>query len=234
VVTSHASLPVLVNAREVRRQVLRAGDALEIGRDIFRVVDAVLDAQTETPAATTDSARMRVSRKLSAEAPPSGPAAADGRPGLLGRMGMALSTRAERGREEELQHQRRELLAQIGRRALAGDRFGLPAQALADLLAGRAVRIDPGQLDRPALEWWAATRDRIALMDAEIAALRQAAGLGPDPQTVVSPTLRAELRQAEEQAYATLDGHATQGLDGVAPTSASGRRRAIPVRRRRP
>jgi len=52
-------------------------------------------------------------------------------------------------------------------------------------------------------------------LDAEIAALRQALGLGSDPDAVIliAPTLKSDERQKTERAFATMDAVGTQEID---------------------
>jgi hypothetical protein len=63
----------------------------------------------------------------------------------------------------------------------------------------------------------------MALLDAEIGAIRRALGLGPDPEVHAqsSPTLRADQRVHQERAFATLDGMATDDLSGHARPASS-------------
>ena len=222
--------PVTVNGNAMEQADLEPGDRLMIGKDSAVVV---LDEDT-TQAASTDSQRRR--RAISAEGV--APSASSGRQGLITRVSTALATRAERGREEELQRQRLELLTQVGRRALEGERFGLPAAAMQDLLAGRSVRLDPANVDRQAMDWWRQARDRLALIDAEIGVLRKIVGLPPDPGAATPPVIRQDLRKQEERTYQALDNLATQNLETLPAfyeedRGSSGRRRTPPLRRRR-
>jgi len=240
--------PVTVNGVTVTQATLALGDQVVIGKD--RAV-IILDEEMP-PGSSSDSQRRR--RALSAEGVAA--SASSGRQGLISRVSNALTTRAERGREEELQRHRQDLLLQVGRRALAGERFGLPAVALQELSAGRAVRLDPAEVDREALAWWRQARDRLALIDAEIAALRKVAGLPPDPGIEAPPMIRKDLQQQEERTYQALDELATQDLEslprsgseaslpksgseaslpksGSEESGSSGRRRSSPLRRHR-
>jgi hypothetical protein len=230
-VLNHSSRPLLIGGQPANDGLLQVGDRLTIGRDTAVVLAD--DGSHREP--TTDSQRRR--RAITAE----GTAARSDsqRQGLVARVSTALTTRAERGREEELQRQRQDLLAQVGRRALDGERFGIPPAAIQALLTGKAVRLEPSAVDREALDWWRQARDRLGLMDAEIAILRKVIGLGLDPGARPAPIVRQELRQQEQRTFEALDGEPTQQeLDPLpasaeATTSASSRQRAAPLRRRR-
>ena len=229
-VVNRSGRPVSVNGTVIEQALVKAGDQLLIGKDAARILYEAQDTVT----APSDSQRRR--RAISAEG--TSTTTTSGRQGLITRVSTAIATRAERGREEELQRQRQDLLAQVGRRALEGERFGLSREAVHDLLAGTAVHLTPDEVDREALAWWRQARDRLDLIDAEIAALRQVAGLPPDPARSSSPVIRQDLRRQEERTYQTLDACATQDLDPLpveetSSTRSSGRRRAAPLRPRR-
>ena len=97
---------------------------------------------------------------------------------------------------------------------LAAHALGLPDHAFADLLAGRTVTIRPEEISRAPLERWRELTERVALLDAEIAVVRQALGLGPDLGAVrlTAPHARVDLKQREERVFATLDALTTQEL----------------------
>jgi hypothetical protein len=109
------------------------------------------------------------------------------------------------------------------------------------------VSLSANDLSQADLGRWRAQRQRMVLLDAEIAALRRALGLGSDLQLHVqsSPTARPDQKAMQNRAFATLDGLATDELprDGATlpddqrdaepqKTTASGRLRPVPRRRR--
>lgn len=202
----------------------------------------------------SDSDRMRQSRRISASRLAAVEPAAN-RPGLLSKVGKVFGRRDERQlRLDELVQGRSELLAEFGRHALGpGGSLGLPEAAIVTLLQGGTATIAASELNLMALERWRAHRQRLTLLDAEIAALRRALGLGPDPTAHAqsSPALRPDQKAQQERAFAALDGMATDELArlpteviradaAVAPaasaadraTSASARVRAVTRRRR--
>ena len=165
------------------------------------------------------------------------------KPGILNRVSSVFSskTRADRGREDELQRERHLLLEEVGRQVLSGQALGIPDAVFADLLAGRPVTIQPDDVPRVALERWRELTQRVALLDAEIAALRRNLGLGADLGAVslTSPSARNVLKQREDKVFESLDSLATQDLAGQAdhlepialdePRSSSGTSRAPSV-----
>jgi hypothetical protein len=218
--------------------------------------DPVSEADTDEvpPAADaqrsgSDSDRMRQSRRISASRLAAVEPAAS-RPGLLSKVGKVFGRRDERqGRLDELVQDRGELLAEFGRYALGpGGSLGLPEAAVATLLQGGTATIAASDLNLAVLERWRAHRQRLTLMDAEIAALRRALGLGPDPAAHAqsSPTLRPDQKAQQERTFAALDGMATDELarpptdvirgdpapPGDRQSTASARTRAAARRRR--
>lgn len=166
-----------------------------------------------TGKSTSESDRHRRRRSISASMhsvvePP--------RKTILNRVSSVFSakTRSERVREEDLQTERHQLLEEAGRQVLAAHALGLPDQAFSDLLAGRTVTIRPEEISRAPLERWRELTERVALLDAEIAAVRQTLGLGPDLGAVrlTAPHARDDLKQREERVFATLDALTTQEL----------------------
>jgi hypothetical protein len=204
---------------------------------------------TVEPSATSDSDRQRQSRRISASRLTAVEPAQ--REGLLSKVGKVFGRRDERHqRVADLEAGRAALLAEAGRHALgAGGSLGLPEKAIATLLAGGTVTVSTADLSPADLERWRAQRQRMVMLDAEIAALRRALGLGSDPQMhqQSSPTLRPDQKAMQDRAFATLDGLSTDELSRadtqVAPTtvgapdkaaaSPSGRLRPAPPRRRR-
>lgn len=141
----------------------------------------------------------------------------DGAGSLLGRLRGLLAGRRDRRRLAALAQERRELLQDAGRHALSQAFLGLPEEALNTLLAGRSATIDPLDLSRAGIDRWRAARERLALLDAEIAALRSRLGLGPDPERrrAAEVNLRAKDQERVDRVFATLDGMSTMELDPV-------------------
>lgn len=197
-------------------------------------------------AATSDSDRMRHSRRISASRLTAVEPAGSGREGLLSKVGRVFGRRDERyQRLEELQAERLGRLAEAGRLALGpGLGLGLGEALVSALLQGGTISLSAGDCSTTGLEQWRALRKRLDLLDAEIAAMRRTLGLGPDPESTLqqSPTLRVDERRHQERAFAALDGLSTDEIGPVlgagapapgepqAPPS-SGRLR--PTRRRR-
>jgi hypothetical protein len=197
-------------------------------------------------AATSDSDRMRHSRRISASRLTAVEPAGSGREGLLSKVGRVFGRRDERyQRLEELQAERLGRLAEAGRLALSpGLGLGLDEGMVAALLQGGTISLNASDCSTTGLEQWRALRKRLDLLDAEIAAMRRTLGLGPDPESTLqqSPTLRVDERRHQERAFAALDGLSTDeigpvlGAGAPAPGEAqappsSGRLR--PTRRRR-
>lgn len=169
------------------------------------------------PSSSADSDRQRRRRSISASM---NVASEPPKQTILNRVSSVFSarTRAERTREEDLQKERHLLLEEAGRQVLAGHALGIPDGVFSDLLAGRAVTLRPGEISRGALERWRELTQRVALLDAEIAALRRTLGLGQDLGAVrlTAPTARGLLKEREDRVFATLDALATQDLGGQA------------------
>lgn len=244
-VTNRSQRPVLVNGDECERGTLVDGDSVLIGKESFRVrvistqslapepervsgyhptpvpdTDVSLEVEEPLVAAsksTSESDRHRRRRSISASmrSPVETP-----KQTILNRVSSVFSvkSRSDRTREEALQVERRQLLEEAGRQVLAAHALGLPEQAFSDLLAGRTVTIRPEEVARAALERWRELSQRVALLDAEIAAVRQALGMGPDLGAVrlTAPHARVDLKQREDRVFATLDTMATQDLASAA------------------
>ena len=226
---NRSSASCQVNDLDRAAAILEAGDVLQLGALRFRVVtlagrstpsgqiDVVEPAANlRTPAPGSDSDRHRPQRRISAsritaiEHPPQSS-------GLLKRVSAAFGGRAERQRLEELDLERRQALIEAGRRSLAdGSAFGLPNEALASFGRGQAVTLKPDHL--PGLARWREDRQRLVRLDAEIAALRQALGLGADAEAVILTTpLKSDERLKVDRAFETMDAVGTQDLgEGMA------------------
>jgi hypothetical protein len=141
--------------------------------------------------------------------------------GLLKRVSSMLGGgRADRARLEQLEHERQVLLVEAGRLSLgAGGGLGIADEALLPLLSGRPITLDPEKhLSWSVLDQWRSQRERLLVLDTEIAALRKALGLGPDPEATLrpAPALRPEMKEKIERAFHTLDGLATEDLGRTA------------------
>ncbi len=198
--------------------------------------------------ASSDSDRQRKSRRISASRLSAVEPAQ--KQGLFNMVSKAFGRRDERHqRLTELETARAELLAEAGRHALgAGGSLGLPEKTVSTLLAGGTVTVSANDLSQADLGRWRAQRQRMVLLDAEIAALRRGLGLGSDLQLHVqsSPTARPDQKAMQNRAFATLDGLSTDEIprDGsaslpddqqdaeVQKSSPSGRLRPVSRRRR--
>lgn len=201
-------------------------------------------AASDTPS-SAESDRQRQSRRISASRLSAVEPAQ--REGLLSKVGKVFGRRDERHqRLADLEADRAALLAEAGRHALGhGGSLGVPEKIIAALLAGSTVTVTSSDLSQADLERWRAQRQRMVLLDAEIAALRKALGLGSDPQMhqQSSPTLRPDQKAMQDRAFATLDGLSTDELSRpelkapegaiTVKTGTSGRQRPSPARRRR-
>jgi len=216
---NRSSAQCAVNGIDKAAALLADGDHLQLGALRFKVVcvsplDVVEPTAPVPPASTaTDSDRHRQQRRISASRLTAiePPASASG---LLKRVSSAFSGRAEKQRLEELEGERRAALVEAGRRSLAdGSAFGLPPAAMASLQRGKSTTISPDEL--AGFARWRDDRQRLVRLDAEIAALRQALGLGSDPDAVIliAPTLKSDERQKTERAFATMDAVGTQEID---------------------
>jgi hypothetical protein len=163
------------------------------------------------------SDRLRHSRHISASrlAAVESPGA---RSSLLSRVGKVFGRKDDRvQRLAELVKSRQDILSEAGRHALGlGGGLGLPEEAVLSLLQGNPVTIRPEELSASELEVWRTQRQRLTLVDAEIAALRQALDLGPDPESIVqsAPPLRPDQKAQQESTFAALDGMGTEDLEG--------------------
>lgn len=218
---NRSSAQCMVNGSDRAAALLSAGDQLQLGALRFRVVALAGQLDVVEPAAhpqhqtaPTDSDRQRQQRRISASrmavAEPQTQSS-----GLLKRVSAAFSGRGEKQRLDELEAERRAALVEAGRRSLAdGTALGIPPEALSRLQRGQPVTLQPADLDGFAR--WREDRQRLVRLDAEIAALRQGLGLGPDPDAVVliAPTLKSDERAKVERAYATMDAVGTQPMEG--------------------
>ena len=198
-------------------------------------------------ATSSESDRQRQSRRISASRLSAVEPAQ--KQGLFSIVSKAFGRRDERHqRLTELETARAELLAEAGRHALgAGGSLGLPEKTVSTLLAGGTVTVSANDVSQADLGRWRAQRQRMVLLDAEIAALRRTLGLGSDLQLHVqsSPTARPDQKAMQNRAFATLDGLSTDELSREGATlpddqqeleapknSSSGRQRPAPRRRR--
>ncbi len=202
-------------------------------------------AALEAAPASTESDRQRQSRRISASRLTAIEPAQ--REGLLSKVGKVFGRRDERHlRLATLEADRAALLTEAGRHALGhGGSLGLPEKTVAALLAGVTVTVASSDLSPADVERWRAQRQRMVLLDAEIAALRKALGMGSDPQMhqQSSPTLRPDQKAMQDRAFATLDGLSTDEIarpESTAPEggmiavkSGTSGRRPVPARRRR-
>jgi len=230
---NRSSAQCLVNDIDRAAALLSPGDHLKLGALRFRLVglSGPLDVVEPTaPAGSTaqDSDRQRQQRRISASRLTSvepQPSAS----GLLKRVSAAFSGRAEKVRLDELETERRAALVEAGRRSLAdGSALGLPAEVINALGRGQNVTLRAEQVST--LSRWREDRQRLVRLDAEIAALRQALGIGADPDAVIliNPTLKSDEKQKTERAFATMDAVGTQELPdtpGETPVKKLGRRR---------
>lgn len=215
---------------------LQPGDRLQLGALRFVLVgigepDVVEPART-APASDRQPAAQQ--RRISASRMAAVEPASNQSSGLLKRVSAAFSGRAEKQRLEELEAERRKALIEAGRRSLGeGGAFGVSGDDLARLQRGQPATLDPARL--PGLQRWREDRQRLVRLDAEIAALRQALGLGADPEAVilVAPTLKSDEKAKLERAFATMDAVATQEMAGEQPAQppAGMRQRSPPPRR---
>jgi hypothetical protein len=225
-----------VNGVEMAAARLAPDDLLQLGALRFTVVSVsdpleVVEPTARTaPAPAQDSDRHRQQRRISA----SRMAAVD-QPnqtsGLLKRVSVAFSGRAEKQRLDQLEAERRTALIEAGRRSLGdGSALGIPGQMMNQLSRGQAVQLRAEDL--AGLTRWREDRQKLVRLDAEIAALRQALGMGADPDAVIlaAPNLKSDERQKVERAFATMDEVGTQSLGGMADAAEPAPR---PVPRRR-
>jgi hypothetical protein len=187
--------------------------------DITPLANRILDpagAERGADGATSESDRMRHSRRISASRLTAVEPAGSGREGLLSKVGRVFGRRDERyQRLEELQAERLGRLAEAGRLALGpGLGLGLGEEVVTTLLQGGSISLSASHCSTTGLEQWRALRKRLDLLDAEIAAMRRTLGLGPDPESTLqqSPTLRVDERRHQERAFAALDGLSTDEL----------------------
>lgn len=249
-ITPSSGLPVLMDDQLVAAvEDSRTSSASNI---LAGVPDPASDSTAEvtprnaTKDGTSDSDRQRQSRRISASRLTAVEPAQ--REGLLTKVGKVFGRKDERHqRLADLEANRAALLAEAGRHALgSGGSLGLPEKTVQTLVSGGTITVSAADLSQADLERWRAQRQRMILLDAEIAALRKALGLGSDPQMhqQSSPTLRPDQKAMQDRAFATLDGLSTDELsrpdlqpaDGeiAVKSSPSGRLKApVPARRRR-
>lgn len=159
--------------------------------------------------AARNNRRISASRLASVDTP-------ERRQTLLHRVGQVFRRRGEQdGRLEALEDERYELLFACGRRALQEQGgIGLPRDVLARLSRGERVELAPEDLDQPALERYRRSRERLVFLDAEIAALRDELGLGPDAgQIPPQEMLLTEHLEHQDRAFRAMDGILTESLD---------------------
>ncbi len=208
------------------REATPLGDRILSGAgDVTPLANRRLDPSAGSRAGevpSSDSDRMRNSRRISASRLTAVEPAGSGREGLLSKVGRVFGRRDERyKRLEELQAERLGRLAEAGRLALGpGLGLGLGEALVATLLQGGSIALSAADCSTIGLEQWRALRQRLDLLDAEIAALRRLLGLGPDPESTLqqSPTLRVDGKRQQERAFAALDGLST---DEIGPTLAA-------------
>ena len=166
--------------------------------------------------AHTESDRQRRQRRLSASRLAQIEPTNVGKPSLFSKVGSVFANREERRRLEALEEERRGLIEQAGRLALSEHNgFGVPEHLMGALLKGVVVSLRLQDLTIPAVERWRALRQRVALLDAEMAALRATLGLGPDPGNVSPPEpLRADRLERQNRTFAALDAVGTEDLTG--------------------
>ncbi len=172
----------------------------------------------EPPAAVTPAAPVeRQRRSISA----SMHSVVDDQGSLLKKVQSVFGGRADKNKLEELHKERQDLLLESGRLVLTEAFLGLAEHTIADLLAGRITTVRPEEVARAALNHWRVARDRLALLDAEISAMRKALGLGFDQQAVLAgaPAPRDLDRAREARAFAALDALNTEDLSLVGDES---------------
>lgn len=245
VVTNSSERPVLVNGVERRRWVLVHGDQVVIGKDTFRVREVdegiipipprhappdqldILEppsqsspdpAPSPTPSPnSSDSDRRR--RAISASA--STTVESDRPSGILRRVQSVFGQRGERQRLDQLVKERQALLEEAGRLSFGEGFLGLPAQVIADLVAGRRVDLRPEEINRSGVDRWRELRERAQLLDTEINLLRREVGLGPDPEAVLqpAPAPRVSNRLLADRVFTALDAQRTEELPKDAPAA---------------
>lgn len=218
---NRARVATTVNGEARQQALMVVGDELALGKEVFRVIAASGEGvETQSVARGEgedgDSDRQRRQRRLSASRLAAVQPAAKS-PGIIDRVRTVLgANRAERQRLDALEEERRGLLAEAGRHALApGAGIGLADGVLAALAAGRAVEITPQDIDLAQIERWRELRRRRELLDAEIAALR--ATLGAAQGERAAAALPSADRERQERAFAALDGVGTEDLSRHAP-----------------
>ena len=150
---------------------------------------------------------------------------------LLKKVQSVFNGRADKQQLETLQKERQDLLAEAGRQALTGGFLGFSEQIMSDLHAGRNPTILAKDVARAPLDRWRAARDRLALLDAEITALRKALGMGFDHQPMIAsaPTPRVVDRQREARAFAALDALNTEDLGASEGNEEHARTETVPM-----
>ena len=88
----------------------------------------------------------------------------------------------------------------------------MPDDFFASLAQNTALTFHPYSCDQTALAEWRSRQRQLAHLDAEISALRNALGLGSDPQLPVAQvTLRTEQDALEDRAFEASDGILDRG-----------------------
>ncbi|MDW8373550.1 MAG: hypothetical protein RMM29_07905 [Planctomycetota bacterium] len=223
---NRSGVPCLVNDIERSSAELAVGDRLCCGQLRLSVAVEGQPAEQPAPAPVPPASSSvqeqggaprsdRHQRRISASRlSPLSPQA--GNTNMFKRVSAVFNGRAERQRLEQLEAERRAALLEAGRRSLAdGSALGLPPEAMLALAHGQPVTLTPEQLS--GFAQWREDRQRLVRLDAEIAALRQSLGLGPDPEAVIlaTPPLRSDEQQKLNRAFATMDVTGTQELENL-------------------
>lgn len=121
--------------------------------------------------------------------------------------------KANADRLKELEDERAVLLREAGRLSLT-EQGGpnIPDRYLDKVIKGIQVILQLQDFSISALELWRSQRQRLAFLDAEIAALRRKLNLDPDaePHPRMSAKLRAEQQALQERAFEAMDGLMTE------------------------
>ncbi|TVR43255.1 MAG: hypothetical protein EA402_10005 [Planctomycetota bacterium] len=184
------------------------------------------DAYTAPPismAPLHSSASGRARRRISASAISSVdlPSAASSGGGIIGKVTRVFRRRSdettddgEQDRLSELEELRNSLLVEAGRSSLTSSAgLGLPDDWFRRLHQGDRLTLSADDFSRSAIDAWRTRQRQLAHLDAEIAAIRQALGIGSDPALPVVPLrLRTEDRDLENRAFQASDALLTEDL----------------------